>query len=91
MEVKRPNKVNKYHLKSCKKRSQKLNKSKLQVNKKREDIKLFVICSKIPHTHIPYHVATSQWNRDRSQITGFPNTRDNRAGILRTDFSDKHQ
>ena len=57
-----------------------LYKGKVQVNKKRKDIKLLVICSEIPHTQIPHHVATSQLNCDKIQITGFHKMRDNRAG-----------
>ena len=63
--------------------------SKVQVNKKRKDIKLLVICSEIPHTQIPHHVATSQLNFDKIQITGFRKTQDNRARNLRTDSSNK--
>ena len=49
-------------------------KSKAQANKRRKDIKLLVICSKIPHTQIPHHVTTSQFNFDEIQITGFTKT-----------------
>ena len=45
--------------------------------------------SEIPHTQVPYHVATSQLNFDKIQITGFRNTRDNRARNLRTGSSNK--
>ena len=65
--------------------------SKVQVNKKRKDIKLLVICSEIPHTQIPHHVATSQLNFDKIQITGFRKTRDNRTRNLRTNSSNKSQ
>ena len=65
--------------------------SKVQVNKKRKDIKLLVICSEIPHTQIPHHVTTSQLNFDKIQITGFRKTRDNRIRNLRTDYSNKSQ
>ena len=68
-----------------------LYKSKIQVSKKRKDIKLLVICSKIPHTQIPHHVTTSQLNFDKIQITGFRKTRDNRTRNLRTDSSNKSQ
>ena len=54
-------------------------------------MKLLVICSEIPHTQIPYHVATSQLSFDKIQITGFRKTRDNRAGNLKTDLSNKSQ
>ena len=36
--------------------------NKVQVNKKRKDLKLIILCSEIPHTQIPYSVATSQLN-----------------------------
>ena len=65
--------------------------SKVQVNKKRKDIKLLVICSEIPHTQIPHHVTTSQLNFDKIQITGFRKTRENRTRNLRTDSSNKRQ
>ena len=42
--------------------------NKVQVNKKRKDIKLTVICSEIPHTQIPYKVATSQLNCDKIKL-----------------------
>ena len=60
-------------------------KSKAQVNKKRKDIKLLVICSEIPHTQIPHHVTTSQLNFDKIQITDFRKMRDSRTRNLRTD------
>ena len=66
-------------------------KSKIQVNKKIKDIKLLLICSKIPHTQIPHHVTTSQLNFDKIQITGFRKTQDNRTRNLRTDSSNKSQ
>ena len=47
-------------------------------------VKLFVICFEIPHTQIPHHVATSQLNPNKSQITGFHKMRDTRAGNPRT-------
>ena len=47
------------------------------------------MCSEIPHTQIPCHVATSQLNFGKIQITGFRNTRDNRARNLRTGSSNK--
>ena len=65
--------------------------SKVQVNKKRKDIKLLVICSEIPHTQIPHHVTTSQLNFYKIQITGFRKTQDNRTRNLRTDSSNKSQ
>ena len=48
IQVKRPIKINKYHLKSLQERTQKIpvkepHKSKVQVNKKRKDIELLVI------------------------------------------------
>ena len=54
----------------CKTRTQKipakeLYKSKVQVNKKGNDIKLSVICSETPQTQILHHVATSQLNFDK--------------------------
>ena len=64
-----------------------LHKSKVQVNKKRKNIKLLVICSEIPYTQILHHVATSQLNCDKSQITGFQKMPDNTAGNFRTDSS----
>ena len=56
-------------------------KSKAQINKKRKDIKLLVICSEIPHTHILHHVTTIQLNFDKIQVTGFRKTRDTEQGI----------
>ena len=73
------------------KKYQELHKSKAQVNKTRKDIKLLVICFKIPHNQIPHHVTTSQLNFDKIQITGFRKTRDNRTRNLRTDSSNKSQ
>ena len=32
---------------------------------------MFVICSEIPYTQIPRHMAASQFNYDKSQTTGF--------------------
>ena len=68
-----------------------LYKSKIQVSKKRKDIKLLVICSKIPHTQIPQHVTTSQLSFDKIQIDGLYKMPDNRTGNLRTDSSNKSQ
>ena len=68
-----------------------LYKGKVQVNKKIKDIKQLVICSEIPYAQIPHHVATSQLNCDKIQITGFHKTKDNRAGNVRTDSSNKSQ
>ena len=48
-------------------------------------IQLLVTCSEIPHTQILHHVATMQLDYNKSQITGFRKTRDNRTGKLRTD------
>ena len=42
--------------------------------KKRKDIKLLVICSEIPQTQIPHHVATSLLYFDKIQITSFSKT-----------------
>ena len=97
MQVKRSIKINKNHLqKVCKTRTEKVavkepHKSKAQVNKKRKDIKLLVICSEIPHILILHHVTTSQLNFDKIQITGFRKTRANRTRNLRTNSSDKSQ
>ena len=55
------------------------------------DTKLFAICSEVPHSQILHHVATSQLNRNKNQITCFHKTRDTRAGNLRTDYSNKTQ
>ena len=52
---------------------------------------MLVICSEIPHTQVLHHVETSQLNCDKIQITGFRKTQENRAGNLRTDFSNKSQ
>ena len=68
-----------------------LPKSKVQVKKKGKDIKLLVISSDIPHTQIPHHVATSQLNCDKIQLTGVQKMPDNRGGNLRTDSSNKSQ
>ena len=89
-------KINKYYLKilqdtHSKIPAKELHKSKVQVNKKRKDIKLLVICFEIPHTQIPYHLATSLLNIDKTQITGFRKTRDNRTRNLRIDSSNKSQ
>ena len=65
--------------------------SKAQVNKKRKDIKLLVICSYIPHSQVSNHVVTGQLNFDKIQITDFRKTRNNRAGNLRTDSGNKSQ
>ena len=54
-------------------------------------MKQLVICSKIPHNQILHHAATSQLSFDKIQITGFRKTRDNRAGNLKTDLSNKSQ
>ena len=94
IQVKRPIKINKYCLKGLQDTYSKNTregaiKSKVQVNKKIKKIKLLVICSEIPHTQIPHHVATSQLNFDKIQITGFRKTQDNRARNLRTDSSNK--
>ena len=74
IQVKRPIKINKYlkslHDKYSKIYAKKLCKSKIQVSKKRKDIKLLVICSKIPHTQILHHAATNQLNFYKIQITG---------------------
>ena len=96
MQVKRPMKIDKYHLKilqdtHSKIPAKELHKSKVQVNKKRKDIKLLVICFEIPHTQKLHHVATNRLNFDTIQIAGFCNTRDNRAGNLTTDSSNKSQ
>ena len=55
------------------------------------NVKLFVICFKIPHTQIPHHVATCQLNPDKSQITGFQKMPDTRAGNPTTESSNKSQ
>ena len=68
-----------------------LHKNKVPVNKKRNDIKLLVICSEIPYTQIKHHMATSQLNCNKIQITGFCKARDNREGNLRIDSSNKSQ
>ena len=64
-------------------------KSKVQVNKKREDIKLLVMYSKIPQTQIPHHMTTSQLNFNKIQIISFRKTVDNCRRNLRTDSSKK--
>ena len=48
-------------------------------------VKLFVICFKIPHTQIPYHMAASQFNPNERKITGFPKIRNTRAGDPKTE------
>ena len=92
IQVKRPIKINKYHLKRLQDTYSKItvkepHKSKAQINKK--DIKLLVICSEIPHTQIPDHVTTSQLNFYKIQITSFRKTQDNRTRNLRTDSRNK--
>ena len=61
--------------------AKKLYKSKGQGNKKEG--------YKTVSNQILHHVATSQLNCDKIQITGFRKTRGNRAGNLRTDSSNK--
>ena len=50
---------------------------------------MFVICFEIAHTQIPHHVATSQLNADKSQMTGFHKMRNTRARNFRTESSKK--
>ena len=54
-------------------------------------VKLFVNFSKILHTEIPHHVATSQLNPNKSQTTGFQTMRNTRTGNPRTESSKKKQ
>ena len=91
IQVKRPTKINKYHLKPLQDTYSKNKEQVKKKKKKRKDIKLLLICSEISHTQIPHHVATSQLNFDKVQITDFHKTRDNRAGNLRTDSGNKSQ
>ena len=96
IQVKRPIKINKYHLKSWQETlkkipSKKRHKSEAQLNKKRHDVKLWVIYYEIPNTQIPHHVATSRLSCDKIETTGFCKTRDNRVGNLRTDSSNESQ
>ena len=95
MQVKRPIKMNKYHLKSLQdtysKNTREGATQKHSTSKQKKDIKLLVICSEIPQTQIPHHVTTSQLNFDKIQITGFRKTRDNRTRNLRIDSSNKSQ
>ena len=87
IQVKRPIKTNKYCLNTGTEKisAKELYKSKGQVNIKRKDIKLLVICSEIPPHPDPASCGNSQLNCDKVQITGFRKTLDNRAGNLRTD------
>ena len=71
--------------------AKKLYKSKIQVSKKRKDIKLLVICSEISRTQIPHYVATSHMNCDKIQTTGLHKTRGNKAGNLRLESSNESQ
>ena len=48
-----------------------------------------VICFKIPHTQIPHHVSASQFNPNKSKITGFHKMRNTRAGHPKTEPSKK--
>ena len=96
IQVKRPIKINIYHLKSLqdmysKNTCEGATKRQSTSKQKKKDIKLLVICSKISHTQILHHVTTSQLNFDKIQITGFRKTRDNRTRNLRTDSSNKSQ
>ena len=50
---------------------------------------MLVICFEIPNTQTPHHVATSQLNIDKIQITGFRKTRDSRSRNLITESSNK--
>ena len=52
---------------------------------------MLVICFEIPNTQTPHHVATSQLNIDKIQITGFRKTQDNRKRNLRTEPNNKTQ
>ena len=96
MQVKRPTKINKHHLKSLqdtysKNNGEEATQKQSASKTKKKDIKLLVIFSEIFHTHIPYHVTTNQLNFDKTHITGFRKTRDNRIKNLRTDSSNKSQ
>ena len=89
MQVKRPIKMNKYHLKSLQdtysKNTREGATQKQSTSKqKKKRYKLLVICSKIPHTQILHHVTISQ-------LTGFHKTQDKRTRNLRTDPSNKSQ
>ena len=64
-------------------------KSKVLVSKKREDIKLLVMYSKIPQTQIPHQMTTSQLNFNKTQIISFRKTVDNCRRNLRTGSSKK--
>ena len=52
---------------------------------------MLVICFEIPHIQIPHHVATSQLNFDKIQITGVRKTRGTRTRNLITESSNKAQ
>ena len=80
MEIKGFIKINKYYLKRQREAYSK---------NTRIYIKPFVICSKIYHTQIPHHVATSELNRNKNQVIGFHKMPDARAWNLKTDSRNK--
>ena len=90
VQVKRPIKINTYHLiRVCKTRTQEippkeLHKSKGQLNKNRKDTKVF--------RDSPYPYLASCGNQSfEIQITGFRKTQDKKEGNLRTDSSNESQ
>ena len=52
-------------------------------------VKLFEICFEIPHTQILHHMATSQLNPNKSQITGFYKMGNTTTGNPRPESSKK--
>ena len=50
---------------------------------------MITLCSKIHHTQIPHHVATSELNRNKNQVIGFHKMPDTRAWNLKTDSRNK--
>ena len=64
---------------------------KCKERKVKDKFKKITICSEILHTQIPYHVATSELNRNKSQINGFHKAGDTRAGNLTSHVSNKSQ
>ena len=51
--------------------------------------KLFVSCCKIPNTQMLHHIATSQFNRNKSQVPSFCKMQITSVGNLRTDSNNR--
>ena len=96
MQVKRPIKFNKFHLKgledtySKNTREAATEKQRTRKQKKKRYKSIRYLFRDSPHPD-PAHVTTSQLNFDKIEITGFRKTQDNRPKNLRTDSSNKSQ